>query len=125
MNTEYNAGWAACEAFYAAHNRIPTDPQLKPVEAASESAEAVQALLAGDPRHQTGKPQFVYFQNTDGGMETHEGITGPNDCPRVYGWMHPDCAAEDTQLLEWMLSAEAGDMHMHRLGVMVRLKDAL
>jgi hypothetical protein len=53
VSAEYRDGWTACESFYAAHNRIPTDPQLKPVEAAGESAEAVQALLAGDPRRQT------------------------------------------------------------------------
>jgi hypothetical protein len=34
------------------------------------------------------------------------------------------CGDADTALVEWMQTAEIGDYHDHRLGVIVRLKDA-
>lgn len=67
----------------------------------------------------------MYFESEDGGMDVHEGITGPDYFTqrRLYGWMNDDVRAEDMALLEWMETAEVGDHHYHRLGVMVRLRD--
>ena len=68
------------------------------------------------------KKSFVFFQSTEGGMETllfskkEEVVIGP-------GWMLSDCQFYDKGLLEWMDTADVGDFCNHRLGVMVRLKD--
>lgn len=75
--------------------------------------------------------QFMYFQNTDGGMEVHvatmaelyDRFTDTLYAPWLYGWMRADCRVEDTAMIKWMLDAEVGDTHDHRLGVMVRIKD--
>lgn len=67
--------------------------------------------------------KFMYFESTEGGMETHT-VFSNEQFPRIYGWMDTDCKAEDSKLLKWMESADVGESYEHRLGVLVRLKDA-
>lgn len=70
--------------------------------------------------------RFMYFESTEGGMDRYE-ITKEDLrtglLPIPY-WMAPACKAQDCALLDWMQNAEIGEMHEHRLGVAVRLKDA-
>lgn len=67
--------------------------------------------------------QFVYFEATEGGMETHE-LSDPLRLKFLYGWMSDSCKEEDTNLLRWAETAEIGEMKDHRLGTLVRLKDS-
>lgn len=67
--------------------------------------------------------QFMYFESEEGGMANHD-ISTAQDLAFLYGWMRDDCRAKDQELLEWMNSAEVGGYFDHRLGVLVRLKDA-
>jgi hypothetical protein len=65
----------------------------------------------------------MYFESEEGGMATHD-ISAAQDLSFLYGWMCDACRAEDQELLYWMDSAEVGGYFNHRLGVLVRLKDA-
>lgn len=67
--------------------------------------------------------QFVYFENQEGGMETHTEIHDSQDMEFLRGWGDIDCEREDLALCGWMHRAEVGEMHEHRLGVCVRLRD--
>jgi hypothetical protein len=58
--------------------------------------------------------QFVYCENTEGGMDTFELET--QTPPSLRGWMSADCKAEDTRLLKWMETATVGQWTDHRLG---------
>lgn len=71
--------------------------------------------------------QFFYFENTEGGMEVHEKISGPEYFHKrvLYGWMDPDVEREDKELLWWMGVAAVGDFYYHRLGVIVRVGDVI
>ena len=64
---------------------------------------------------------FIYFHNTDGGMETYQ-ITTVSDFNSLYGWMRDDCKDDDSTMVKWMLTADVGEMYEHRLGCLVRLK---
>lgn len=68
---------------------------------------------------------FIYFENCEGGMTEHH-LYDPSPAPDfLYRWMGDrSCKAEDTALLNWMVIAEIGDYKPHRLGTMVRIKDA-
>lgn len=60
-------------------------------------------------------PKFVYCEATDGGMDTHE---LHEEAPSfLLGWMGPGCRAVDGRLMLWMQTAQPGDWHHHRLGV--------
>lgn len=67
--------------------------------------------------------KFLYFESTEGGMEVYS-VHSPEEFPRLYGWMTPSCACEDEGMLRWMDTAEIGDVYHHRLGCLVRIKDA-
>lgn len=67
--------------------------------------------------------QFVYFQNTEGGMDTSFFVAA-GELADLRGWMTPSCRADDTRLVAWLETAEVGDYFTHRLGDVVRLKDA-
>lgn len=69
-------------------------------------------------------PQFVYCESTEGGMDTYY-FTRVEDIPRVYGWMSTDVLDEDEALVDFVRTADIGDVFEHRLGVCVRLKDTL
>ena len=64
---------------------------------------------------------FVYFESTEGGMETMF-VTDASDLGRLYNWMGHNCRKEDESLVEWMSTAEIGDYRFHRLGVCVRVR---
>ena len=66
--------------------------------------------------------QFLYVEQTDGGMNECI-VSDAQELSGLYGWMHESCAKEDTQLANWMDTAEIGDHADHRLGIIVRLKD--
>lgn len=66
--------------------------------------------------------QFMYFESTEGGMETSV-FRGQNDLPYLYGWMSDHCQDADTAMVTWMETAEIGDVFDHRLGYLVRIKD--
>ena len=67
--------------------------------------------------------RFVYFENEEGGMAIHD-ISSAQDLSFLYGWMRDGCRATDQQLLVWMDTAVVGECFDHRLGVLVRHKDA-
>jgi hypothetical protein len=69
--------------------------------------------------------QFAYFEQQEGGMGFYV-VSEPDELSFLRGWMLDKwgCASEDTALVEWMQTAEIGDYYDHRLGVIVRLKDA-
>lgn len=67
--------------------------------------------------------QFMYFQSTDGGMEVFT-VSSPEEFPPLYGWMTTSCACGDRGMLAWMDTAEIGDVYDHRLGYLVRVKNA-
>ena len=67
--------------------------------------------------------RFMYFENTEGGMNQVEVRDSENIMECLYGWKRADCFEEDNALLGWMENAEVGDLHYHRLGTLVRLKD--
>jgi len=65
---------------------------------------------------------FMYFESTEGGMN-HFVINDVRDLKKLYGWMNDYCKPMDSILLNWMKSADIGEICEHRLGVLVRLKD--
>jgi hypothetical protein len=69
------------------------------------------------------RKQFVYFENQESGMGVFT-ASESNDFKHLYGWMCESCRPEDLELLAWMEKAAVGEMHDHRLGYLVRLKDA-
>lgn len=67
--------------------------------------------------------RFLYCEATEGGMDqweffTSDGLIG------LHGWMDRDCRSYDEDLVAWLDTAEIGEYYEHRLGVVVRLKDA-
>lgn len=78
---------------------------------------------AKKPATSKKRKQFLYCNQTDGGMDTGV-ISSPKEIgPWMYGWMTASVADRDKKLVKWMNEAEVGAMCEHRLGVMVRLKD--
>lgn len=67
--------------------------------------------------------QFAYFESTDGGMEYFVAET-VEDFKQLYGWQTADCKVADDAMIEWAEKAQIGEMYQHRLGCIVRLKDA-
>jgi hypothetical protein len=63
---------------------------------------------------------FLYFESTEGGMETHE-FTDKKDFPCLLGWMREPCKNSDMKLLSWMETCEVGEYYSHRLGYAVRV----
>lgn len=68
--------------------------------------------------------RFMFFEQEEGGMDVHDDIDGPEYflARRLYGWMNENCADADSAMLDWMKTAEIGDYHFHRLGVLVRIR---
>lgn len=64
----------------------------------------------------------MYFESTDGGMDTTESKGWKNPF-NPHRWMQAGCRVEDEALLEWMGVAEVGQLFNHRMGCCVRLKD--
>jgi len=67
---------------------------------------------------------FLYCESADGGMDTFI-IHDKADLDQLYGWMNSDCNDPDEELLLWFDKAQVGDYIDHRLGVCIRLKDAV
>ncbi|MBV6514303.1 MAG: hypothetical protein FMNOHCHN_03909 [Ignavibacteriaceae bacterium] len=66
---------------------------------------------------------FMYFQDCEGGMQAFD-VFHETDLESLNGWMSDAfCKADDFLLLEWMKTAEIGEIYGHRLGIIVRLKD--
>ena len=65
---------------------------------------------------------FIYCESTEGGMD-HTIFSDAKFLGSLYGWMQRGCEGEDQKLLSWLESAEVGEHHYHRLGVIIRLKD--
>ena len=82
----------------------------------------VAAAVATMPQGEAMK-RFVYFEHLEGGMGT-DYIDGVPKYISCYGWMNDYCAKEDAALLEWASAAKVGECREHRVGVLVRLKDA-
>lgn len=70
--------------------------------------------------------QFMYFENQDGGMDTFM-VSSEQDFHHLYRWMKTagtfDCSQDDQEMVDWMKVADIGEVHFHRLGCLVRLKD--
>lgn len=71
-----------------------------------------------------GKKVFLYIEEQDGGMDVHV-VTACRDLQHLYGWMGDRTQLEDMALIDWMFMAEVGDVQHHRLGIIVRVKDAV
>lgn len=67
--------------------------------------------------------QFLYCEGTDGGMD-HFLVSTVEDLAPLRGWMSLGCRNADLALRAWLTTAQIGEMHEHRLGICVRLKDA-
>lgn len=65
---------------------------------------------------------FMYFWYQKGGMSAFS-AKDKKDFTNLHGWMSADCRTDDTAMLDWMETAEIGDVFAHRLGYLVRLKD--
>jgi len=65
---------------------------------------------------------FYYCESQPGGMGSWE-VTSEDDLECLYGWYSEDCISADRKLVDWMATAEVGDMVDHRLGLLFRLKD--
>lgn len=70
--------------------------------------------------------QFMYCENQDGGMDVFM-VSSEQDLQHLYGWMKTagdfDCSQDDQEMVDWMQVADIGEVHFHRLGCLVRLKD--
>lgn len=73
-------------------------------------------------RRYGGVKQFLYAENTEGGMEEHF-IRGPDELQFLRGWGNKDWKEQDAALCEFMLISRVGESHGHRLGICVRLQD--
>lgn len=84
------------------------------------------ATLRAALKEQSAPKQFMYFENQEGGMDTFM-VSSEQDLHRLYGWMKTDCtfdcSHEDQEMVDWMRVAEIGDVHSHRLGYLVCIKD--
>lgn len=69
---------------------------------------------------------FIYFEATDGGMDTNKYAfkTGDDFNFGLFGWMSEKygCEAEDTKLVEWAKVCEVGEYFEHRMGTCVRVE---
>lgn len=70
-----------------------------------------------------GKRVYLFIEQTEGGMEVHV-ITSMYQLIMINGWMSAATWMEDATLVDWFMTAEVGDVHHHRLGIAVRVKDA-
>jgi hypothetical protein len=70
--------------------------------------------------------QFMYFESQDGGMDEFM-VSSEQDLQHLCGWMKTagtfDCLHDDQKMVDWMKVADIGEVHFHRLGCLVRLKD--
>jgi hypothetical protein len=70
--------------------------------------------------------QFMYFESQDGGMDEFM-VSSEQDLQHLCGWMKTagtfDCLHDDQKMVDWMKVADVGEVHFHRLGCLVRLKD--
>lgn len=66
--------------------------------------------------------RFIYFEQTEGGMDCFE-LLNETALHNLVGWMTDMCKHDDSLLLNWMSKAEVGEYTKHRLGYLVRLKN--
>lgn len=66
---------------------------------------------------------FVYFKESEGGMDIIKDIKTEKDLTFLLSWMLHCCEVDDRRLVQWMDQAKVGEMHEHRLGVLVRMKN--
>ena len=66
--------------------------------------------------------KFIYFEDTEGGIDLHI-INSPSQLQVLRGWMSPETEEDDTNLAEFVGIAEVGEVYMHRLGYLVRVKE--
>ena len=86
-------------------------------------SETMKSMIQKKMTTPIGKKVFLYVEQTDGGMDVHV-ITSIRQLKTLYHWMDDDCWMDDAALLDWFITAEVGDVHHHRLGIAVRVKDA-
>lgn len=68
------------------------------------------------------KKSFMYFEHQKGGMSAFS-AKDKKDFTNLYDWMSAFSRTDDTAMLDWMETAEIGDVFVHRIGYLVRLKD--
>lgn len=66
--------------------------------------------------------QFLYCLSTTSGMD-YRIASGPERLTDIPKWGEVDCEKADMALAAFMRRAEVGEMHEHRCGICVRLKD--
>lgn len=67
---------------------------------------------------------FIYFESTDGGMETNKYEFGDTDFNfGLLGWMSEEygCKPVDEELVEWAKICKIGEYFEHRMGTCVRV----
>lgn len=69
-----------------------------------------------------GVKQFLYAENTEGGMVDHV-IRDHGELQFLAGWGNKTCVEADSQLVDFLRTARVGELHSHRLGICVRLQD--
>ncbi len=66
---------------------------------------------------------FIYFESTEGGMETITDIQCAADLSNLSGWLNGICKIGDKKMINWMDNALIGQKYNHRMGCLVRLLD--
>jgi len=93
------------------------------VTAVSTMSERMKEIIEGKMAVAMGKKVFLYVEQTDGGMDVHV-VTYMHQLATLHGWMSTSSWMEDVTLVDWCMTAEIGDVHHHRLGIAIRVKDA-
>ena len=103
-----------------------TDPRAKPGWRFAVVGEKAMNTLRAALEEPIESKQFMYCENQDGGMDVFM-VSSEQDLQRLYGWMKTagdfDCSQDDQEMVDWMQVADIGEVHFHRLGCLVRLKD--
>jgi hypothetical protein len=66
--------------------------------------------------------KFVYFESTEGGMETHV-VWDEEELMILTGWRSESTEKEDLDLMDWMRNAKLGEFYDHRLGTLVCVRN--
>lgn len=95
------------------------------ISGCGNNRKAITALRAAMEEPIESK-QFMYCENQDGGMDVFM-VSSEQDLQHLCGWMKTagdfDCSQDDQEMVDWMQVADIGEVHFHRLGCLVRLKD--
>lgn len=109
----------------AAHQALEALERADKISGYGNNLKAITALRAA-LKEQIECKQFMYFENQDGGMDTFM-VSSEQDFHHLYRWMKTagtfDCSQDDQEMVDWMKVADIGEVHFHRLGCLVRLKD--